>query len=151
MKNTMENKMNHAADEHLSEHFTLGEMVRSGTAIRLGIGNEPDGEAVENLRHLCSEVLEPLRRRYGRIIITSGFRCERLNEAVGGAKGSQHLRGEAADIHVTCTEMCNRYAEFIRQNTDFDQLICEPIGAKGKRWLHVSFTRCRANRHEVIR
>lgn len=79
-------------DEHLSPHFTVGEFFRSGTAIRLGIENEPDAhpedgltneEVVENLRALCTEVLEPLRRRVGRVIITSGYRCQKLNKAVG--------------------------------------------------------------------
>ena len=80
-------------DEHLSPHFTVGEFFRSGTAIRLGIDNNPDAhpgegistaEGVENLRALCTEVLEPLRRRVGRVIVTSGYRCQELNKAVGG-------------------------------------------------------------------
>ena len=93
-------------DEHLSPHFTVGEFFRSGTAIRLGIDNNPDAhpgegistaEVVENLRALCTEVLEPLRRRVGRVIVTSGYRCQELNKAVGGVWNSQHLKGEAAD------------------------------------------------------
>ena len=69
-------------DEHLSPHFTVGEFFRSGTAIRLGIDNNPDAhpgegistaEVLENLRALCTEVLEPLRRRVGRVIVTSGI------------------------------------------------------------------------------
>lgn len=147
----MEKENAYAAGGLLSEHFTLDEMVRSGTAIRLGIDNRPDAEAVENMRVLCLEVLEPLRRRYGRIIVTSGYRCGKLNEAVGGARNSQHLRGEAADIYVSGQEMCGKYADFIRRNTDFDQLIREPVGAKNKRWLHVSHTRRRANRHQEIK
>ena len=96
-------------EQYLSPHFTVGEFFRSGTAIRLGIVNEPDAhpeegltneEVVENLRALCTEVLEPLRRRVGRVIITSGYRCQKLNKAVGGVWNSQHLRGEAADIYV---------------------------------------------------
>lgn len=71
-------------DEKLSPHFTVGEMLRSGTAIRLGIKNVPeehleDGltneEVVENLRLLAVKVLEPLRQRVGRVIVTSGYRC----------------------------------------------------------------------------
>ena len=99
-------------DEHLSPHFTVGEFFRSGTAIRLGIDNNPDAhpgegistaEVVENLRALCTEVLEPLRRRVGRVIVTSGYRCQELNKAVGGVWNSQHLKGEAADIFVPDT------------------------------------------------
>lgn len=135
-------------DEKLSPHFTVGEMLRSGTAIRLGIKNVPeehpeDGltneEVVENLRLLAVKVLEPLRRRVGRVIVTSGYRCRALNRAVGGVATSQHLCGQAADIHVTGNEMCRKYARIIRQLTPFDQLILEPAGSLQKRWIHVSY------------
>lgn len=135
-------------DEKLSPHFTVGEMLRSGTAIRLGIKNVPeehpeDGltneEVVENLRLLAVKVLEPLRRRVGRVIVTSGYRCRALNRAVGGVATSQHLCGQAADIHVTGNEMCRKYARIIRQLTPFDQLILEPAGSPQKRWIHVSY------------
>lgn len=135
-------------DEKLSPHFTVGEMLRSGTAIRLGIKNVPeehpeDGltneEVVENLRQLAVKVLEPLRQRVGRVIVTSGYRCRVLNRAVGGVATSQHLCGQAADIHVTDNEMCRKYARIIRQLTPFDQLILEPAGSPQKRWIHVSY------------
>lgn len=77
----------------LSEHFTLEEMCRSGAAVRHRIDNTPDREQTERLRQLCLNVLEPLRRRFGVIRITSGFRSERLNAIVGGANTSQHMRG----------------------------------------------------------
>ncbi|GAA3006747.1 hypothetical protein GCM10019997_22050 [Prevotella corporis] len=135
-------------DEKLSPHFTVGEMLRSGTAIRLGIKNVPeehpeDGltneEVVENLRQLAVKVLEPLRQRVGRVIVTSGYRCRVLNRAVGGVATSQHLCGQAADIHVTGNEMCRKYARIIRQLTPFDQLILESAGLPQKRWIHVSY------------
>ena len=135
-------------DEKLSPHFTVGEMLRSGTAIRLGIKNVPeehpeDGltneEVVENLRQLAVKVLEPLRQRVGRVIVTSGYRCRVLNRAVGGVATSQHLCGQAADIHVTGNEMCRKYARIIRPLTPFDQLILEPAGSLQKRWIHVSY------------
>lgn len=135
-------------DEKLSPHFTVGEMLRSGTAIRLGIKNVPEEhpeegltneEVVENLRQLAVKVLEPLRQRVGRVIVTSGYRCRVLNRAVGGVATSQHLCGQAADIHVTDNEMCRKYARIIRQLTPFDQLILEPAGSPQKRWIHVSY------------
>jgi len=36
----------------------------------------------------------------GAMIITSGFRCQAHNEAVGGAENSYHLKGRAADVKV---------------------------------------------------
>ena len=136
--------------EQLSKHFTLWEMTRSGTAARLNIKNIPDETEIEALRALCKNVLEPLRCRYGGITITSGYRCLRLNKAVGGVPSSQHLRGEAADIFVPSLETGRKYFDFIRKNTVFDQLIWEPRGAVVPRWLHVSFTTRRDNRMQVL-
>lgn len=137
-------------DEHLSPHFTVGEFFRSGTAIRLGIDNNPDAhpregistaEVVENLRALCTEVLEPLRRRVGRVIVTSGYRCQELNKAVGGVWNSQHLKGEAADIFVPDTATAMRYGYILERHSAVQQLLLEPMGIQQKRWIHVGFRR----------
>ena len=93
--------MNKQNDIQLSEHFKLSEFTKSITAERLGINNKPGYEQVLAMKHLCREVLEPLRRHYGHPIrITSGYRCEELNRAVGGVGRSQHMLGEAADLSV---------------------------------------------------
>lgn len=137
-------------DEHLSPHFTVGEFFRSGTAIRLGIDNNPDAhpgegistaEVLENLRALCTEVLEPLRKRVGRVIVTSGYRCQELNKAVGGAWNSQHLKGEAADIFVPDTATAMRYGYILERHSGVQQLLLEPMGIQQKRWIHVGFRR----------
>lgn len=137
-------------DEHLSPHFTVGEFFRSGTAIRLGIDNNPDAhpgegistaEVVENLRALCTEVLEPLRRRVGRVIVTSGYRCQELNKAVGGVWNSQHLKGEAADIFVPDTATAMRYGHILERHSAVQQLLLEPMGIQQKRWIYVGFRR----------
>lgn len=145
-----QNKTNPHTPRYLSDHFTLDEMTRSGTAIRRGLDNTPSAVATGNLQALCVNVLEPLRRRFGAIIITSGYRSRAVNRAVGGAKYSQHLSGEAADIYLGSDEKGVKYADFIIRHTDFDQLILEPVGERHKRWLHVSYTRRRANRHKVV-
>lgn len=126
-------------NRQLTEHFSLDEMCRSGMAIRLGIANVPDGETVGRLLLLCRNVLEPLRRRFGVIRITSGYRCPRLNAAVGGVPGSQHLRGEAADIHVSSMEVGRKMYGFIRTHLPYDQLLFEHRRSDGARWLHVSY------------
>lgn len=137
-------------DEQLSKHFTLWEMMRSGTAVRMNIKNVPDEQEKAALRQLCQHVLEPLRCRYGAITITSGYRCLRLNRAVGGVPTSQHMRGEAADIFIPNLETGRKYFDFIKNNTTFDQLIWEPRGATIPRWLHVSYTTRRPNRMQVL-
>ena len=87
---------------YLSPHFQLEEFVRSATAARHGIVNEPPAEAVENLRGLCEGTLEPLRVALGLpIIITSGYRCKALNHLIAHhSERSQHMSGQAADFVV---------------------------------------------------
>lgn len=82
--------------EQLSEHFTLEELTRTGT----GLPNTPDAAALYNLRLLATGLLEPIRKLWGDrpIKINSGFRSQAVNVKIGGAKHSQHLKGEAADI-----------------------------------------------------
>ena len=139
------------AEMQLSENFRLKEFIESPTAERLGIDNRPDWEAVINLRNLCREVLQPLRDHEGKPIhINSGYRCPELNEAVHGVGDSQHLRGEAADIHLPDVETGRRWYKYIVDNLDFDQLLFE-YRRTGVRWLHLSCRRDRTrNRHMAI-
>ena len=131
----------------LSEHFSLGEFVRSSTAQRISIDNTPDAEVIENLRNLCTKVLEPLREHLGQpVVITSGFRSKRLNETVGGVKNSQHLRGEAADLMVEGEKQARDWIRWMMDFLEFDQLILEKKGKKV--WVHVSLKR---NRQQVLK
>ena len=131
--------------EKLSDHFSLEEFTRSVTAARLGICNEPPVSAISNLQWLCQGVLEPLREHAGvPITISSGYRCRQLNDAVGGVKNSQHISGEAADIHLPNIKTGKVWFEFIAHHLVFDQLIWEHGG--GATWIHVSACRNRRNR-----
>ena len=137
----------------LSTHFTLGEFLRSGTAIKYGIDNTPqDAIIIIRLMMLCEQVLEPLRKNFGVITVTSGYRCPQLNLAVHGVPGSQHTLGEAADIFIPNEEILAKYRKFIESSCTFDQLILEPRGASPgtQRWLHVSYTMRRKNRCQIL-
>lgn len=85
----------------MSKNFTLEELTQSATAVRLGLDNRPSDAQLANLARLATEVLQPLRDVWKQpIVISSGFRCLALNEAVGGVANSQHLVGEAVDIRT---------------------------------------------------
>ena len=139
----------------LSKNFTYEELCRSDVAKRRGINNRPrtkeeEKRVIENLKALCMEVLQPLRDFLGKpVVISSGYRCPELNKAVGGVRNSQHMKGEAADIHVENTEHLLKIMHFIMDETDFDQVIWERNRA-GTQWVHVSYKREGVNRHQVV-
>lgn len=134
-------------------HFTIEELYASDTAKRLGINNKPDIQQVINLVYLSAYVLEPLREVMDEPIkIGSGFRCQKLNKAVGGVYNSQHLKGQAVDLCIDGDiEKGKRWFNYIKDHLPFDQLIWEH-NSKGTYWVHVSFVHpdFGRNRHQVI-
>lgn len=123
----------------LSEHFTLDEFLVSQTALRLGIKNVPPPMAVQNMKKLCMNVLEPLRESLGYpIYISSGFRCQELNSLIGGSPNSQHTKGQAADISaISNSEL---FYQAIKLDLPFDQLIWEFGSEERPAWVHISHT-----------
>lgn len=103
-------------DISLSPHFKLSEFTRSNTASKYNIPNIPNEEQIANLKALCENVLEPLRQWYGKpIVISSGYRCPAVNNhpEVRGATKSQHMTGEAADLHLPSIAIGRQWLEFI--------------------------------------
>ncbi len=131
------------------KYFSINELAKSSTAARKGIDNNPVGVARVNLAALVEYILDPLREAFGKpIVVNSGYRCEKLNKAVGGAAGSQHLYGQAADIEAYSRrpEDNKRLFELVRElELPFDQLINE----FGYDWVHVSYNRLN-RRGEVL-
>jgi uncharacterized protein YcbK (DUF882 family) len=123
----------------LTKNFSLEELTKSQTAIRLGINNQPDDTQLSNLVALCESVLQPIRDHYGLPVqISSGFRCPELNQKIGGSATSDHCRGCAADIEVTGVDNF-MLAEHIKQ-MNFRQLILEFYdGTPLSGWVHISY------------
>ena len=121
-------------------HFTLRELIKSETADRLGIVNVPDFAQVQLLALFVDSLLEPLRTAAQRpIIIKSGYRCEQLNAAVGGVRGSYHtLCGGncAADISLGNSGL-NRSFHSLMEKSDLP--INEWILGKDAAYIHVSW------------
>ena len=132
-------------------YFTIKELTASAEAKKMGIDNQPTPEAVENLTRLVEAVLDPLRDKYGYPIhVSSGYRCPRLNKAVGGEKTSQHLTGEAADIYVGNPRDKAMLFSMIYYLLPYDQLIWERGDDNAPAWIHVSY-REGNNRMECLR
>ena len=131
----------------------IEELYASDTAKRLGIDNKPSVQQMINLVYLSAYVLEPLRVAMNEPIkIGSGFRCQKLNKAVGGVYNSQHLKGQAVDLCIDGDlEKGKKWFNYIKDHLPFDQLIWEH-NAKGTYWVHVSFVfpDFGKNRHQVI-
>lgn len=121
------------------KYFTIKELCKSSTATYRGIDNTPNSEIVSNLEQLVDIILDPLREKYGSPIkVNSGYRCEKLNKAVGGSNTSQHRYGLAADITAGSRLENKKLFALIQQlNLPFDQLIDE----KNYSWIHVSISK----------
>lgn len=163
----------------LTPHFTLEEFEYSSTALARGIDNripnrpsattrspgsssaandsKNDEEAksspiLANIQNLCEVVLEPLREQVNEpVIISSGYRCPQLNRAVGGSPTSQHMTGEACDIHHSDPQKLRDWFAIL-QRGEFDQLIWERSSPRSTHyWIHVSCKRDRSqNRRQVF-
>jgi len=127
----------------LTKNFSLEELTRSNTAERKGINNSPTAEHIHNLAMLCESILQPLRDKIGRSIrVNSGYRSEKLNNAIGGSKTSEHSLGKAADIKLVIdgenkSEIL--YLSIIEMGIPFRQLIWEFGDEETPSWVHVSF------------
>lgn len=135
------------------KYFVMRELYRSATADKYGIDNTPNSQVKANLEALVDKVLDPLREAYGRpLIVTSGYRCAKLNKVVGGASTSQHVGGQAADIKTTQSNAGNKVVfNLIRAlKLPFDQLIWENGTDDGPDWVHVSYSKTQ-QRGQVLR
>ena len=83
---------------NLSRNFTLQELIKSDTAVRLDINNNPNSGQIEKLKALCENILQPVRDHFGRVKVTSGFRSEQLCIKIGSSINSQHAK---ADLQIS--------------------------------------------------
>lgn len=136
----------------LSNNLTLAEVTKSATAKRKGISNEPTIEHLENLKALALNIFQPLRDYFGvPITVSSGYRSADLNKLIGGSTTSQHCKGEAIDIDVYGNLTNADVFSYLREHTNFDQLIWEFGDEKQPDWVHCSYKRLGRNRGEVLR
>ena len=137
----------------ISKHVSYKEATFSQTATRKDIDNTPSAEILERMKATAENIFEPLRAHVGGPIkINSFYRSINLNVAIGGAKSSQHTRGEAMDIDDTFGHMSNKdMFEFIKDELDFDQLIWEFGDDNNPAWIHVSYVSAENNRRRMLK
>ena len=126
---------------NLSQNFTLQELIKSDTAIRLGIDNNPNADQIEKLKALCENVLQPVRDHFGRVKVTSGFRTIELCRAIGSSEKSQHAKAEAADFECVGVDNAEG-ADWVHMKGETDQMVLEfykpgetNLGGIQARWI----------------
>ena len=136
----------------LSTHVSLADATASQIAARNGLKNQPPPELIPVLRATANGIFEPLwYATDGQIRISSFYRSEAVNAAVGGSKTSQHVKGEAIDIVATGSLTNGKLYELVKDTlTTFDQLIWEFGSAKDPAWVHVSLRKV-GNRMQELR
>jgi hypothetical protein len=126
---------------NLTANFSLHELTKSETALRLNLDNTPGPVETEYLKLLAENVLQPIRDHFQKgVKVNSGYRSPESNAAVGGSRTSDHCKGQAADIEIPGVANAD-LAQWIMDNLDYTQLILEfyTPGIPDSGWVHVSY------------
>ena len=126
---------------NLTANFSLHELTKSETALRLNLDNTPGPVETEYLKLLAENVLQPIRDHFQKgVKVNSGFRSSETNQAPGGSSKSDHVKGQAADIEIPGVANAD-LAQWIMDNLDYTQLILEfyTPGIPDSGWVHVSY------------
>lgn len=136
-------------------YFTLAELLKSDTAKKKGIDNTPSWEVVQHLLELTENFLDPLRAAWGKAIrASSGYRCEKLNKAVGGSATSVHMKGWAADLQTSGSfaKFRDFVVAWVRENgIKFDQILLETKKSTGEKWIHVGLRNNAGQQRGIIK
>ena len=137
----------------LTENLSLAEVTYSATALRKEFVNEPTVTHLINLKAVANNIFQPCRDYFGKpLAVTSGYRSKALNDLIGGAKSSQHCKGEALDLDAQVFGGFTNLELFlyIKDHLSFDQLIGEfPDNMGEYAWVHCSYKE-EGNRGEVL-
>ena len=123
----------------LTNNFTLEEFIKSNTADELGINNTPNQEQLDNIKFMA-EQLQLVRNAYKQpMYITSGFRCEALNNAVKGSKTSFHKLGLAVDINQGSRAKNKHLFDLVKSLMKVGLLVDQLINEQNYSWIHIGF------------
>lgn len=142
----------------MAQYFTFNEFLKSSTADKLEIDNLPDNDVVTDNIITLMGIMDKFREKWTvyckenelgnpAIIITSGFRCKELNEAIGGAKKSAHRIGAACDFEAQnghnkeLFEVCKDFLQ-----NEWKKGWEELINEKNYSWIHFAFVDINYNR-----
>jgi hypothetical protein len=127
------------SSDKLSPHFSFGELTNTSHSSLIQTNRQQAIPLLKAGKALCIDLLEPIRERFGPVIIHSGFRGISLNNAVGGSKSSQHMKFEAADFHCANATLQEVF-DWVRKESGlhYGQLILEGRSPGKPTWIHIS-------------
>lgn len=147
----------------ISPHLSYHEVIKSETALRQGINNEPTDEHLDNIQRIATLIFEPLREIVSSergvstpLRLTSCYRSPALNKAIGGSATSDHCFGRAMDIDIdgmyNKDDLINADLFYIiEEELAFDQLIWEFGDDDNPSWVHVGYRSRSENRAQILR
>ena len=124
----------------LSLNFTLAELTHTNHRRFIAENSNPPSEVIAVLRDTAA-MLQVIRDRFGPTIVTSGWRCPALNDAIGSTSRSQHIAGGAADFYCLNERLSTVWSWIWKDSSiAFGQLILEGSvpGAENASWIHIS-------------
>lgn len=134
---------------NLSKNFTLEELIKTSH----NVDNTPNSTQQNNLKELCVDMLQPIRDKFeSGILVTSGFRSNKLNKVVGGSATSAHSHGYAADTKPVNGDMRSYQKcvlEWAKTNT-FDQIIIEYPTNYVASWIHIGIKNRKGQQRKQI-
>ena len=138
--------------EQFTKNFSYDELIASATAKRLGLDNTPTLEEKEKLRQLAEDILQPIRDAWkSPIVVTSGYRSEQVNKAVGGVSNSQHRLGEAVDIKVGGKDRNRKLFNFIYKLINQGKIkVGQLIDEYSYSWIHISLPRKGKENNQIL-
>jgi len=135
--------------------FELADFEKSATAKRKGIDNTLKGDDILDYQYLM-DIIVKIQSKFGKpIYINSGIRTKELNQAIGGAKKSQHLSlGDEAASDITAgNKLLNKELySLIRQMVNSNEIVLDQIiDEKSLAWIHISVKRIGVNRKQFFK
>lgn len=138
--------------ENISKHITYDEGVVSATGARKGIKNIPPPSILKNMKATAEALFEPLREKFGPVIVISFYRSPELNRMVGGSKTSAHMTGHAIDVmHTNGFTNADIFNFFKNGCIPYDQIIWEFGTSKEPQWVHIGYNSKGHNRRQALK
>lgn len=140
-------------DMSLTRNFSLWELTFTTHRKYLEENRNPPDNVLLNLQKLCANILQPIRDYYRQpLIIHSGYRCPKLNRAIGSKDTSQHLKGEAVDFRMVGIKLEKIFNDITTNQIliDWGQIILEGYSANRPSWIHISLP-TNALKRQVLR